>query len=106
MRLDGFLFFVLERHAADDDVQFFAADSFRRFLLQLFGGKMDQKVRNAYDRIVIVFADHYVQNRAVLFCDDAVQRERDGHPLVLFDTAVIMRVQICKARILIQRILL
>ena len=67
---------------------------------------MDQQIRNEEYRIVFVFTDIDLYDGAVLLCNDAVQRQRQGYPLIFLDTAVIMSIQEGKIGILIQRVLL
>ena len=72
IRFDGFLFFIFQGNAADDDVQILTADRLGSFLLQLFCRQMDQQVRNADNGITVVFTDHDIHNRAVFLCNHAV----------------------------------
>ena len=67
---------------------------------------MNQQVGNEEYGIILGLAHIDLDRGAVLFHNDAVKSQRDGDPLVLFDAAVIMGVQIGDILILIQRILL
>ncbi len=58
---------------------------------------MNQQVRNDKYWIVVLFPDADFHNRAILFDGNAVKCERDCCPLVFLNTAVIVRVQICKS---------
>ena len=67
---------------------------------------MDQQVGNEEDRIIGIFADIQFDGGAVLFHDDAVNSQGHGDPLIFFDTAVVVGVQISKAAVFIERVLL
>ena len=56
--------------------------------------------------ILGIFPHFDLNARAVLEHEDAVQRERDRRPLILFDAAVIVRLQKAHAALFIQRNLL
>ena len=66
---------------------------------------MYQQIADSYDWIAVILTDIQLDNRFVLLHDYTMQRQRQGYPLILFDTAVIMRIQHCEFLILIQRIL-
>ena len=67
---------------------------------------MNKKIRDHEYRIILILSDGNLLRRPVLLHDHAVQRQRLRHPLILLDAAVIMRIQISKPLILIERILL
>ena len=104
--LDRFLLAVLERVVADEDVEVFALDDLGGVLLHLLLREVDQQVRHAEDRVAFCLADADFDDRAVLLDDDAVQCERQRDPLVLLDAAVVMRVEVGEAAVLVERVLL
>ena len=67
---------------------------------------MDQEIGHTEYRIVIVVPDGYINDGAVFFCDNAVNGEGNCDPLILFDAAVVVSVEISQLGILVQRILL
>ena len=67
---------------------------------------MDEQVGDAEDGIIGVLADLHVHHAAVLLGDHAVQRQRDGDPLVVLDAAVVMGVHEGKLAGFVQRVLL
>ena len=103
-----FAFFRIraQRAAAHQHVEALAFDDDAALLGQLVRGKVDEQVGDAEDRIRRILTDHDRNDRAVLFGDDAVDGERDGHPLIFLDSAVIVRIQIGKLGILVGRDLL
>ena len=88
-----FLIRILQRTAADQDIQFFALYSFREFFRHLASGQVDQQVTASEYRIVRILADAYLHRRSVLFHNHSVKRHWKRNPLVFFDSAVIMRIQ-------------
>ena len=68
--------------------------------------QVNQKIADAEHGIVLVLAHGDGHDGAVLLHDNAMQRQRNGDPLIVLDAAVIMRVQIRQTAVLIQRILL
>ena len=67
-------------------------------------GQVRQKISHSKHRIAVVLADGAGDRLAVLFHDDAVQRQRDRAPLIFFDAAVIVRFEKRDLRLLIQRV--
>ena len=67
---------------------------------------MDKQVRDGKERVALVLADTHIHRAAVRADNNAVQCERDSHPLVLLDTAVIMSLEIREAALLKERVLL
>ena len=67
---------------------------------------MNQQVRDVEDGVAGLITDIQRDGRAVLLDNNAVERQRQRHPLVLLDAAVVVRVEVRKVLILIQRILL
>ena len=74
--------------------------------LHLLSGKVDQKIAHAEYRITRLVSDTHFDHGAVLFRNDAVQSQRQCHPLVLLDTAVIMGLEIREAALLKEGMLL
>ena len=104
--LHGFLLFALQRLAADDDVQIIPFNDLARLLLQLFSGKMDEQIRDEHHRILVIFADDHINGCSILFDHHTMYGQRNGDPLILLDSTIVVRIQICKVRILVERILL
>ena len=100
------LFLALKRPATDDQVERLALDHFLRVLGHLLLREVHQQVGDAEHRVVFVLADVDDDLFAGLPDDHAVQRQRDGDPLIFLDAAVIMRIQIRQIGILIERVLL
>ena len=109
-REDGELHTVLAlvgiRHAADQQVQPLARNALGHRLFHLIRAEMRQQIGDDELRIVRVAADDHVDQIAVFQRDDAVQLQRDRHPLVFLDAAVVVRLEIGHLRVLIQRKLL
>ena len=53
---------------------------------------MYEQIGYPYDGITVIFSDRYIHNRAVFFCDDAVQCQGQCHPLILLDAAIIVSI--------------
>ena len=66
---------------------------------------MDQKIADTKNRIFRFFTDVDSYHRTIFFRNDTVHSQWKCHPLIFLDTAIIMRIQQCHIRILIQRIL-
>ena len=67
---------------------------------------MGQQVRHAQHRVVSLFADGDGDGGSVLFDHDAVKGQREGHPLVFFNTSVIVSIQESQAAVFKKGILL
>ena len=91
---------------ADQDVERLAFNHFVGLLAHLLVRQVDEQVGNAEDGVVGILADLHVHHAAVLLGDHAVQRQRDGDPLVVFDAAVVMGVHEGKLAGFVQRVLL
>ena len=98
--LDGLLGGVLvvlvelDGAAAHDHVEDLGVDSVLGGLGHLLAREVDQQVGDGKDRVVRLVADVDVDGGAVLFADDAHERERGGHPVVALDAAVVVRVEV------------
>ena len=95
---------VLQRAAAEQDAQVLARHALGQRLAHLVGGQVDQQVGHAEDGITRLLADGHGDDGAVLLRHDAVDGQRGRRPLILLDAAVVMRLEIGHARILIQGI--
>ena len=96
----------MDRFAAHNQVQGLSLDNLCRRLLHLFGRQMNQQIRYEEYRIVLILADIQFNDGSVLFHHHTVQRKRNGHPLILFHTAVVVCIQISQAAVLVERVLL
>ena len=67
---------------------------------------MDEQVGHAEHRVARVLAHPHVHHRAVLLRHHAVQRQRQRHPLVRLDAAVVVRIEVRQAVCLGERVLL
>ena len=95
-----------QRLIAYDDIQSFTLDNLCCLFLQLLLCQMDQQIGHEEYRIILVLTNIDFYTGAVLFHDDSVDCQWNGHPLVLLHATVIMGVQISESTILIQGILL
>ena len=66
---------------------------------------MRKNVGNAENRICFVFPDYNIYNTAIFFADKTVNRKGQGCPLVFFDAAVIVGVEICNVVFFVKGIL-
>ena len=104
--LDVVFFIRFRWNAADDQIEVFSLNDLGCLFLHLLSGKVDQKIAHAEYRITRLVSDTHFDHGAVLFRNDAVQSQRQCHPLVLLDTAVIVGIQHREIRVFIQRVLL
>ena len=104
--LHGFLLLAEERQRADEHIELFALDDLVRRLLELFLRQMHEEIGPAERRVGCLLADDDVERRAVFLDDDAMQRQGKRDPLVLLDAAVVMRVEVAEAAVLVERVLL
>ena len=105
IRLNSILFLASQRHASDRHIQVFPLDDIACLFAHLIRRQMYQQITDSYDWIIIILTDIQLNHRFVLLHDYTMQRQWQGNPLILFDTAVIMRIQHREFLILIQRIL-
>ena len=102
-----FLFvFFLRNAGTQNEVEVFAGNKIRRFFFHLFLREVRQDIRYAKYRIVRSFADRHIDDAAVGFAHNAVNRKRQRYPLIFFNTAVIVRIQIHDTVFFIDGILL
>ena len=66
---------------------------------------MNQQVGNHEYRIFLFLSDHDFHNGSVFFGYNAVECHRSGYPLIFFDAAIVVRVQIREFFVFVQRIL-
>ena len=67
---------------------------------------MDQQICDINHRIILILTDVYLHYTAVLFHKDTVHCKRKCYPLVFFHSSIVMGIQICQIRILVQWVLL
>ena len=91
--------------AAHKDVQVLAGKRIAECFLRLVLVQMGQQIGDGENRVAVALTDDDVHAGSVLFDDDAVQAERNRHPLILFDAAVVMRLHKGQLAVLVQRIL-
>ena len=96
---------VVQFARTDKDVERFGRDRLVERLFALFVTEVRKQVVDVENGIVLVLADIYADLRTVGFDDDAVERERDRDPLIFTDTAVVVRLEESKTRVLIERTL-
>ena len=84
----------LDGAAAHDHVEDLGVDGVLGGLGHLLAREVDQQVGDGKDRIVGLVADVDVDGGAVLFADDAYERERGSDPVVALDAAIVVRVEI------------
>ena len=66
--------------------------------------QMRQKICNAECRLILFFTDADLDQLSVLFCYNAVDRQRHGSPLIFADAAVVMGLKISDIFLFIERI--
>ena len=81
--LDVVFFIRFRRNAADDQIEVFSLNDLGCLFLHLLSGKVDQKIAHAEYWITRLVSDTHFDHGAVLFRNDAVQSQRQCHPLVL-----------------------
>ena len=84
------LFVVAEHPSADQNVERLALDSVGKLSLHLFPREVGQKIGNGKNGISLVLPHRHGDPLAVGADHHAMQRQRDGGPLVFFDSAVIV----------------
>ena len=89
------------RTATREQVQHFAFNSLAQGLLCKLLTKMRKNVVNIENRIVIVFADANLDGLTALCADNAVDSKRNGSPLILLDTAVVVSLEESDSAILV-----
>ena len=67
----------------------------------MFSGKMDQKICNVKHRIILILADGYIYNSAILLHNYAMHCHWKSNPLIFLHSTVVMSVKISQIRILI-----
>ena len=84
------LFVVAEHPSADQNVERLALDSVGKLSLHLFPREVGQKIGNGKNGISLVLPHRHGDPLAVGTDHHAVQCQRDGSPLVFFDSAVVV----------------
>ena len=67
---------------------------------------MRKQIGNADNRIGWIFTQCNLHACSVFFCHNTVQCQRHRNPLIFFDAAIVVRVQIREFFVFVQRILL
>ena len=91
---------------ANQDVQVLTCDDLGSLLAHLVLCQVNEQVGNAEHGIARLVAHVDVDDGAVLLHHDAIQRQRNGYPLVMLDAAIVMSVKANLAVCLEQRVLL
>ena len=91
---------------ANNKVQHFALDDLGSSFSKLLSAQVDEKVGDAENRVSWILANAYVYDATVFKCKNAMNCQRNGDPLVLFDAAVVVGVKGSKLIALLERILL
>ena len=92
------------RAAAQQQVQRLAGHRLRQGLFGLLRPQVGQQVRDHQPGVAGTAADVHLHIGPVPQGDDAVELQRDGHPLVLPDAAVVVGLEIGQLRVLIERV--
>ena len=85
-------------------IELLTLDALREGLGHLILCQMGQQICYTEHRIAGVLADDYIQHGAVLTHHGAVQSQRQGSPLILLDTAIVVGLEECQTAVLIERI--
>lgn len=101
--LHSVLFFVFDGDAAHQKIEIFGRESFRNGLCDLLLRKVRKNIRDVEHGIAFFVTDFDVNARAVFESDHTVKRKRNGEPLILFDTAVVMRLEVRHICLFIKR---
>ena len=93
------------RRACNQNIQSFAGERLTKRLGVLILCQVGQKIGDAEHGIARVIANAYVDALAVCLDHGAVQGQRNGDPLILTDTAVVVGLEIAQTVALVQRML-
>ena len=85
---------ALDGLAAHQQVQLLAGDTVAQTLFGLLPGQMGQQVVDGEQRLPRPGADGHLHGTAVGLDDDAVKLQRDGHPLILADTPIVVGLEV------------
>jgi len=91
---------------SDYEVKRFTADTLTESLGHLILCEVREKIADAENRIVVVLSDNDVDGGTVGKAYDSVKSKRDGSPLILLDTAVVVGLKVCYIVVLVKGILL
>ena len=97
---------LFKRTGAGEKIELFAGDTVCKRTLHLIACKVRKKVVNIEYGVGIVFTDDDIDSFAVCLGDSAVESKRNGCPLIFFDTAVVMCLEIAKTLCFIKRMCL
>ena len=100
-----FLVLIHNRHISDYNVKCFALNHLCSFFLQLFSGKMNQKIGYEKYRVLFILTNIHFDGCAIFFYNDAMKCQRQSYPLVFFHAAIIVCIQISNTAIFVQWIL-
>ena len=104
--LFSYLVIYHEGTPSHQHVEIFTRDSFRRLLLHLVFGEVDQQIRHAEHGVTLIFAHVNRHDAAIFLGNDTMQCERYRDPLVVLDASVVMRIEMQQLVALEQRVLL
>ena len=95
------IFFIFERSATDQNIKILALNYFCCFFLKLLACKMDQKISDVYDRIILIFTNCHIDHSTIFFDNHTMDCERQCNPVIFLYTAIIMGIKICEICIFI-----
>ena len=81
---------IVVRRCRNHDIEAFTVDGRTHRAAVLLVTEVRQNVGDVEDRIVVVFTDADINGRAVVLADSTVNCQRNGNPLPLLDTAIIV----------------
>ena len=95
---------ILHGIGTDEHVQFFGLDALAELAVVLLGPQMRQQVGDAEHRVVLVLAHRKGHAGAVGTGEHAVDGQRNGAPLILADTAIVVGLEVAEVVGLVQRV--
>ena len=99
-----FYIIIVTADVAEDDIKALTGNRLAQLFTRLCNGKMRQEVCYTKYGVVFVLADRNFYLSSVRKSRNAVNRKRHCRPLILFDSAVVMRFKERKTAVLIQGI--
>ena len=93
--------FLIKWSAADQNIKILALNYFCCFFLKLLACKMDQKISDVYDRIILIFTNCHIDHSTIFFDNHTMDCERQCNPVIFLYTAIIMGIKICEICIFI-----
>ena len=97
-------FVILEGTAAHQKVQLLSGNALRQGLFGLLRTQVGQQIVHCKHRVASPAANGHIDQIPVLQRHHAPQLQRDGHPLVFPDTAVIVGLEERQLTVLVERI--